>query len=85
MVYSPQGGSGRESVKSPQDGLGLAYAITDALRQATSGASKAHLFQATPMPLSLMIGHLWNRMPETQLYDDLGVGKGYTPTFGLTG
>jgi hypothetical protein len=37
------------------------------------------------MPLSLMIGHLWNRMPETQLYDDLGPGKGYTPTFRISG
>jgi hypothetical protein len=85
VVYTPQGGSDRESVKSPQDGLGLAYAITDALRRTTSGVPRLHLFQAMPMPLSLMIGHLWNRMPETQLYDDLGAGKGYTPTFGIAG
>jgi hypothetical protein len=85
IVYSPQEGSGRESVKSSHDGLGLAYAITDALRRDTSSAARVHLFQAAPMPLSLMIGHLWNRMPETQLYDDLGAGKGYTPTFWISG
>jgi hypothetical protein len=85
VVYVPPGGPARESVKSPQDGLGLAYAISDALRGDASGAPRVHLFQATPMPLSLLIGHLWNRMPETQLYDDLGAGKGYTPTFRIAG
>jgi len=85
VVYFPRGGPDRESVKSPQDGLGLGYAISDALRRDASGCSRVHLFQATPMPLSLMIGHLWNRMPETQLYDDLGAGKGYTRTFRITG
>lgn len=84
-LYSPSEGPDRESVKSPQHGLSLAYAISDALRKDTAGASRVHLFQATPMPLSLMIGHLWNRMPETQLYDDLGAGKGYTPTFRILG
>ena len=76
IIYSPDGGPGWNSVKSPRDGLGLAHAIAKALREDTSGAPKAHLFQATPMPLSLMIGHLWNRMPATQLYDDLGPGEG---------
>jgi hypothetical protein len=85
IVYSPPGGPGWDSVNSPQNGVGLAYAIARALRQDTSGSSKVQLFQATPMPLSLMIGHLWNRMPETQLYDDLGAGKGYTPTFRIAG
>lgn len=85
VVYSPPGGPDRKSVKSPQGGLGLAYAVTNALRQDTTGASGMHLFQATPMPLSLMVGHLWNRMPGTQLYDDLGAGRGYTPTFRIVG
>jgi hypothetical protein len=85
VIYSPDAGPGRESVESPQHGLGLAYAISDTLRRDAADASRVRLFQATPMPLSLMIGHLWNRMPETQLYDDLGAGKGYAPTFKIAG
>jgi hypothetical protein len=40
-----------------------------------------HLFQSGPLPLAIMIGHLWNRMPRTQIYEDLGPGAGYAPAF----
>ena len=33
----------------------------------------------------MLLGNLWNRTPTTQLYDDLGPGRGYTPTFPLPG
>jgi hypothetical protein len=29
----------------------------------------------------MLLGSVWNRMPETQLYDDVGGVVGYTPTF----
>lgn len=82
VVYSPPGGPSREAVRSAEAGVGFAAAISRALREDTSSrAARLHLFQATPLPLALMIGHLWNRMPRTQLYDDMGPGAGYAPTF----
>lgn len=82
IVYSPPGGSSREAVISPSAGLGLAAAISSALREDTSGRrAGVHLFQAGPLPLAIMVGHLWNRMPQTQVYDDLGPGCGYTPAY----
>ena len=30
-----------------------------------------------------MIGHRWNRMPQTQLYEDGGPGEAYFPSFAL--
>ena len=62
--------------------MGLAAAISRALREDTgSRRDGVHLFQSGPLPLAIMIGHLWNRMPRTQVYEDLGPGAGYTPTF----
>ena len=86
IVYEPAGGPGQSAVKDAGHAVGLAEAIATQLRadlQAHSGA--VHLFIAGPLPLALLVGHRWNRIPSTQLYDDLGPGKGYTPTFTLDG
>ena len=82
IVYSPSLGVSRESIPGPKEGLGFAHAISALMRTDTREVQgMVHLFQAGPLPLSVMVGHLWNRMPMTQLYDDLGPGRGYTPTF----
>lgn len=82
VVFSPAGGSSRDSVRSPEAGLGLAGAISAALRKETSSQrATLHLFQSAPLPLAVMVGHLWNRMPITHLYEDLGPGAGYTSSF----
>src|SRR5712691_8150020 len=67
IVYSPAGGASRESVPSTGAGLGLAAAISAALRADTAQHRESlHLFQAGPLPLAIFVGHLWNRMPRTQ-------------------
>lgn len=82
IVYTPKDGPSRRAIANPAAGLGLADEISAALRQDTRyGPGTLHLFQACPLPLSIQVGHLWNRMPRTQLYDDLGPGRGYIPTF----
>ena len=45
------------------------------------GVRRLHLFLAASHGLALLLGHLWNRMPPTQLYVDLGAGNGYQPAF----
>ena len=82
IVYSPGSGISRQSIPGPKEGLGLAHEISAMMRTDTRKVKDViHLFQAGPLPLSVMVGHLWNRMPMTQLYDDLGPGRGYAPTF----
>jgi hypothetical protein len=81
----PERGVGRSAVSDAAEARGLRQSLLDACREAANGAPKAHLFQAAPLGLAVLLGHIWNRMPETQLYDDLGVGRGYTSTFRLTG
>ena len=40
---------------------------------------------ATPLPNqgfpARFLGHLWDRMPATQLYEDLGPTEGYSPSY----
>ena len=82
IVYSPSSVVSRQSIPGPKEGLGFAHKISAMIRPDTRKIQcMVHLFQAGPLPLSVMVGHLWNRMPMTQLYDDLGPGRGYAPTF----
>ena len=72
------------SSEESAEGLGLAASISSALREDNRDRREGvHLFQAGPLALAVMVGHLWNRMPTTQLYDDLGPGGGYAPTFSI--
>jgi hypothetical protein len=82
VVYSPPGDANRQAVESPEAGLALAGSISSALRNDTRDRRVGvHLFQSCPLPLAILVGHLWNRMPKTQLYEDLGPGGGYAPAF----
>jgi SMODS-associated and fused to various effectors sensor domain len=44
-------------------------------------AAKLHLFQSAPNGIGILLGHLWNRVPVTQLHDDANSPEGYFPTF----
>jgi len=79
---SPTDGSGRRALAGPEEARGLADAAFDEIRELTRDvAGTVHLFQFGPVGAALLLGHLWNRVPTTRLYDDLGPGRGYTPTF----
>lgn len=54
-------------------------AVRDLLR--TVSVARIHLFLATPGALALLLGHRWNAMRPTIVYEHLGTGNGYAPTF----
>jgi|SRR5579859_2109276 len=85
VIIRPECGVGRTAIEGPAEARGLANAILDAARieVRNTNAPALHLFQAAPLGFAVLLGHMWNRMPETVLYDDLGTGRGYTATFGL--
>lgn len=84
VIYSPTSGPSTTSVGSPTEGLSLAAAISAALRADTRNhRDTLHIFLACPLPVAILLGHLWNRMPATQIYEDLGPGAGYAPAFVL--
>ncbi|MFJ5865067.1 SAVED domain-containing protein [Streptomyces parvus] len=41
----------------------------------------AHLFLACPMGLALLLGHRWNRLRPTVVYEDVGTVDAYEPAF----
>ena len=63
--------------------VALAQAIRNEVRRLADSAHarRLHLFLACPAGLALLLGHRWNRVPTTQLHEDLGVGSQYTPAF----
>jgi SMODS-associated and fused to various effectors sensor domain len=83
VVLSTPDGPGHNALRDASAARGATDALIAGLRAEGRRAATLHLFQAVPSGLSLLMGHAWNRMPETQLYDDLNSPAGYTPTFRL--
>ncbi|MGH3874696.1 MAG: SAVED domain-containing protein [Pseudonocardiaceae bacterium] len=83
LVLMPSEGAHDQSVAGP----GQAVAYTQALRNAvraqleTAPSDQVHLFLAGPGGLALLLGHRWNRVAPTTVYDDLGPGRGYVEAF----
>lgn len=73
---------GRDALRDPADVLGWAHAVTREMRTlAEEGHPRLHLFLYGPRTAAVLLGNAWNRMPPTQIWDDLGPGRGYTPAF----
>jgi hypothetical protein len=83
IVLAPDTGIGGRALADAPAARGFVESLIGAIRSGGRDTSLVHLFQAAPSGLSLLLGHSWNRMPETQLYDDLNSPAGYTPTFRL--
>lgn len=72
------------SIADAGEAIALARAVRDAVRQLVRDErpDRIHLFLAAPHGVTLLLGHLWDRMPETQLYEDL-TGAQYQPAFAI--
>ncbi|MEK7201731.1 MAG: SAVED domain-containing protein, partial [Patescibacteria group bacterium] len=75
----PNNRSIRDSFEARQWALNLRNQVRDVVRKYQP--KKLHLFLATPGGAALLLGHLWDRMPDTQLYEDQGACNGYLPSF----
>lgn len=79
VVLRPRSGSGDGSVPDGRAANALAVAMRNAVRSAVRGAPRVHLFLAGPMALALLLGHRWNRIAPTTVYEDLK--DTYDPAF----
>ncbi len=68
-------------VQSSEHACALAIGIRNEARVQVRGHSCVHLFQAGPMGLGLLLGHRWNRVAPTLVYEDLGQSRGYEQAF----
>lgn len=82
-TLTPESGPSRQSVDGAASARGAAQAVLDAVRDASRAHSRIHLFQSVPNGVSVMLGHVWNRVPPTRLYAD--GSPGYTPTLLIAG
>lgn len=71
VVMRPADGISDRAVPNSAAACALAFGMREAARQHVKGHSKAHLFLAGPMGLALLLGHRWNRVAPTVVYEDL--------------
>lgn len=81
ITLRPPGGPRDNAVADAAVANAFAVGLRDAIRKAIRGHRRVHLFLAGPMGLSLLLGHRWNRMASTVVYEDLGAAAGYGPAF----
>jgi len=84
IVLGPPDGPGQHAVPDAAFAVGWAHAARATIRAAVvqATAPRLHLFFAAPAGAALMLGHHWNLMPPTTLYEHLG--SGYAPTIAIT-
>lgn len=83
ICITPTVGVGNTILKNDKQVRQWAYNVRDMVRNIAREyqPSKIHLFLSTPHGAALLLGHLWDRMPPTQLYEDLGALGNYVPSF----
>lgn len=84
----PKEGPNPAAIPDGPTAAATAVAARNAVREllaASPATTHIHLFLATPGALALLLGHRWNAMRPTTVYEHLGPGNGYTPTFHVAG
>jgi len=84
IVLSTTDGPGQNAVPDAAFANGWAHAARASIRNAVSQttAPRLHLFFAAPAGAILTLGHHWNLMPPTTVYEHLG--SSYAPTVTIT-
>lgn len=78
----PVGGPGPEVVPDGPTAARMAVGWRDAVRDLLEEypAQHIHLFLSVPGGLALLLGHRWNALRPTTVYEHLGAGSGYEST-----
>jgi hypothetical protein len=86
LSLSIPNGPGSDSVPGPGWAAAWVRAARERIRTtvAETRPSRIHLFLCAPAGLALFLGHDWNLLPTTCVYEHVG-GASYTPTMTLRG
>jgi hypothetical protein len=84
LALGPVSGPGQGAVPNAAFAVGWVHAARARIRDAVkrTGAPRLHLFFAAPQGAVLMLGHHWNLMPPTTVYEHLG--STYAPTMTIS-
>ena len=83
LVFGPEGQPSRASVPSGGWAMNWARSVREQTRVGAPNAQHIHLFMQCPGGVALMLGHQWNVMPDTTIYEY--AGESYHPTVTLPG
>ena len=86
VTIQPATGADDQAITGAGQAVTYAQQIRDLVRQELDrqpDAQRVHLFLAGPGGLALLLGHRWNRIRPTIVYEHLGPGRGYTPAFAV--
>ncbi|MFE9748314.1 SAVED domain-containing protein [Saccharothrix saharensis] len=83
VVVLPRDGAHDQVVAGPGEAVAYAQEVRNIVRAELERrpALRIHLFLAGPGGLALLLGHRWNRLAPTTVYEHLGPGRGYVPAF----
>ncbi len=71
LVLHPPTGAQDNAVPDAAAAVALAVGVRDTVRRACRNNPRVHLFLAGPMGLALLLGHRWNRIRPTVVYEDV--------------
>jgi hypothetical protein len=85
LTVSPAVGAPRDqALPDASAAIALAVGIRDTVRRGVrTGPTRVHLFLAGPLGLALLLGHRWNRICKTIVYEDLS-HEGYQAAFTIS-
>lgn len=78
LTIQPVAGTGPKAIPTPAAANSVAIAIRDIARRHVKG--DIHMFLIGPLGLAVLLGHHWNRVTTTHVYEHLG-GTDYTAAF----
>ncbi len=80
VTLTVEGGPHRRALGGSADAMAAAVAIRDWAR-AEARVPRVHLVLLAPAPFALFLGHLWDRIAPTTIYEDLG--SSYQASFSI--
>ncbi|MFD0661294.1 SAVED domain-containing protein [Thermocatellispora tengchongensis] len=84
VILTPRGSAHDQAVGGAGEAVAYAQMTRDAVRaelERRPQVERLHLFLAGPGALAMLLGHRWNRLRPTIVYEHLGTGRDYTPAF----
>ena len=83
VCLRPVRGANNQAIRNAAEARQWAYEVRDLTRHLVQEyrPNRIHLFLAGPHAAILLLGHLWDRIPTTQLYEDLGSTEGYSQSY----
>lgn len=83
VTLGPPSGTRDNVVPDAEHAVALSAGIRDAARRESRNHPRIHLFLAGPMGLALLLGHRWNRVRPTVVYEDVQSDVVYEQAFTL--